>query len=371
MPEQVRIKTASDLFEVLTNGSILHQAAVLRSVAEKPERAVDLGSYEGEDFIDLLIRLIPHRDGGVKKLMLMCLSFFQDPRTTRFMLDEFARSRDAASVLHLGRRLVVDQEVDFFRRYLRIDDRPAQSLVAARLLRGEAELSPAERMRVAIFLDEQFEPPELSTEHLDLWLKELSGAHRWKVRQLAEQQSERILTFWSCWDRLAAEEKDWLVALTVQRDSAQAAERLAQVLTRLPVSRFIVAQAISLELQLPASLLESDDEEVRALVIEAGLADSQLERFLAPSASSLEAVAATRRCTGERLVELLADKRWEVRACASQTLSGRCDYSLEKLREKASSEFAGERVAAVEVLLARGDDEWLSEHLAGKEVAYP
>ena len=364
MSDQVRIRSASDLFGVLTTGSYLHQAAVLQSVAEKPERALQLGRHDGEDFIDLLIRLIPHRDGGVKKLMVMCVSFYQDPRTTVFLLEEFARSRDAATVLHLGRRLCMEKEADFFRQYLWLDDYPAQSLVAARLLRESAELSPAERLRIAIFLNEEFEPPALCARHLGLWQVELCGPHRRKVRQLAEAQGRAVLLFWDHWERLAEEEKEWLAELTIRLEPEQARERLASLLTGPSISHGVVAQAVGLNLELPLKLLESDDERVRAAVIAQGSLDQELDRFLSPQATVTESIAAARRCSTEKLVELLGHERWQVRAAATQALVGSEDCPIESVRERAMSSHQGEKLAAVEILLSKDDDIWLMENLA-------
>lgn len=362
MPEQVRIRTAADLFEVLTEGSFLQQAAVLKSISEDPARAMALGRHEGEDFIDLLARLIPDSEGGIKKLQLLCLSLYDDPRTTRFMLEEFERGRDAASILHLGRRLSADREPEFFRRFLWVDHKPAQSLVAARLLSEREDLEPAERLRIALFLDREFDPPPIDPEHLDLWLSELSGPHRRRVRSLAERRGEEALHLWSRPHSMAEEEREWLLALTAMLDPALARHHLCRILDEPSVTLPFVRKAQELGVELPARLLESGDERVRAAAVDAGLAGGRLEEFL--SASVPEAVAATRRCSEERLLELLSDPRWQVRAAASETLAGQAEHPLQELRRRARSEMPGERVAAIEVLLKAGDDDWLAEHVA-------
>lgn len=361
MPEPVRIRTAADLFSVLTTGSFMEQAAVLKSVSQKPERALLLGKHGREDFIDLLARLIPESEGGIRKLQLFCLSLYDDPRITSFMLNEFERSRDAASILHLGRRLAMDQAPEFFRGFLWRDDKPAQSLAAARILSGSEKLAPAERLRIAIFLDRDFDPPSLCPENLDLWLAELSGPHRRRVRRLAERLGEEALALWSRFDSLAEPEREWLVALTARLQPCLARDHLARILRQGAVSLPMVRQALTLGLELPARLLESEDERVRALAIEEGLAGERVEAFL--SASLPEAVAATRRCSTERLLELLADPRWQVRATATETLAGKAEIPLQELRRRAKSELLGERVAAIELLLKAGDDPWLAEQL--------
>ncbi len=343
----------------------MQQAAILRSVSEQPERAIALGKHQGEDFIDLLVRLIAESDGGIKKLQLYCLSLYDDPRTTRFMLDEFERARDAASILHLGRRLSADREPEFFRKFLWLENKPAQSLVAARLLSESPELEPAERLRIAIFLDREFDPPPICPENLDLWLAELSGPHRRRVKTLAENRGDEVLLLWSRYDSLAGEEKEWLVVLTARLDPSLARGHLSRILREPSVALPMVRRAQKLGIELPTRLLESESELVRAAALEQGLAGERVEEYL--SASLPEAVAATRRCSTERLLELLADHRWQVRATAAETLASKTEYPLQELRRRTRSELQGERVAAVEVLLKAGDDDWLAEHLAGFE----
>lgn len=362
MPEPVRIRTAADLFRVLTEGSFLQQAAVLKSISDDPSRALALGKHEGEDFLDLLVRLIPESDGGIKKLQLFCLSLYDDPRTTTFMLDEFERARDAASILHLGRRLSLDREPQFFRRFLWRDDKPAQSLVAARLLSGSEDLQPAERLRIAIVLDREFEPPPLGPDTLDLWLGELSGRHRLRVRLLAEGRGGEVLHFWNRYDSLPEEEREWLLALTARLDPALARRHLGRFLEDAAVSWPTVRQARDLGLDLPPRLLANRDERVRAAAVEAGLADDRVEEFL--SASVPEAVAAAGRCPTTRLLDLLADPRWQVRAKAAETLGARPQPPLQELRCRTRSELEGERIAALEALLQAGDEAWLAEHVA-------
>lgn len=361
MPEPVRIRTAADLFTVLTTGSFVEQAAVLKSVSQKPERALLLGKHQGEDFIDLLVRLIPESEGGIRSLQLFCLSLYDDPRVTPFMLGAFEKSRDAASVLHLARRLALDQAPEFFREFLWRDDKPAQSLAAARILSGSQELGPAERLRIAVFLDRDFDPPSLCPENLDLWLAELSGPHRRRVRRLAERLGEEALVLWSRFESLGPDEREWLVALTAELQPSLARDHLSRILRQESVSLPMVRLALELGLELPARLLDNEDERVRALAIEQGLGGERLEAFL--SASVPEAVAATRRCSTERLLELLADPRWQVRAAATGTLAGQAEIPLQEVRRRAKSELQGERVAAIELLLKAGDDTWLAEQL--------
>ena len=93
----VRIRNAADLFEVLTTGTPMAQMAVIQSIISHPEKPISLGPREGEDFLDLLLRLVPRSSGGVKQALTVCLMCYQDERTTRFLVEEFARTSSPQS----------------------------------------------------------------------------------------------------------------------------------------------------------------------------------------------------------------------------------------------------------------------------------
>jgi hypothetical protein len=360
--EKVRIRSAADLFEVLTDGSLEAQIGVLQSVVQDPTRPLSLGKHEGEDFIDLLIRLFPQRGSGLSQLYLMCLSCYQDPRTTAFMVEEFSRSRDAAAVLHLGRRLSIERGADFFRDFL-WQDKSAQALAAARLLLECEDLVEKERLRMALVLDVDFEPPAIRPVTLDLWVAELNGPHRARVKALAEQRGEEVLYFWERWSELSGDEREWLVNLTARLNPELARLRLRPLMEESTTSFPIVRQAMKLGMDLPSSAINSEHELVRALAVTEGLAGDRVLDYLAENNSIPEAVAATRHCTREKLLELLADARWQVRAAATEVLAGRDDCPVEEIRVKVGSEHLGERIAALDVLRRIGDDEWLEVYL--------
>lgn len=361
-PQPVRIRCAADLFAVLSSGSLEAQLAVLKSVVADPRKPLSLGRHQGEDFIDLLLRRIPESTGTLKQLQILCAMSYQDPRTTEFMVEEFARSRDAATVLQLGKRLDLERGFDFFRPYL-WHDRPAQRLAAARLCSHHPELSPAERLRVAILLDEEFDPPALSVDTLEVWLGELAGRHRLRARALAEATGSALLVLWQRWSELRQEEQLWLARATAQRDPSLLEEKLRELLCDPGVPYGFVELALGHGIELPAGLLASEQPLVRAAAISGGHADDSLDAYLLQETTLPEILAAARRCPTEKLLPLLADQRWQVRALATDLLACAETVPLEGLRRATASEFLGERVAAVETLRRLGHDDWLAGNL--------
>lgn len=360
--EPVRIRNAADLFSVLSTGPVEARVAVLQSIINDPEKPVGLGPHNGEDFIDLLLRLIDLTSGGLKRLMLLCLTTYQDPRTSEFMLREFRRSKDAKSVLYLARRLAVETDGEFFRSYLWFE-RPEQALAAARYCSELEGLKTEEKLRVAILLDREFEPPPISQQTIDIWLNELQGGYRLATRRLAESRGDEVLQLWERYADLAQAEQHWLLGLTAERSPSTLQARLPDLLKDQNVPFPVVEQALLHEVRLPLTLLQSDDPMVRAAAVSVGLADQELETYLSPQAPVAEAVAAASRCDLPRLLSLLEDRRWQVRAAVTDLLADHPEPPLEELRRRVSSDFMGERVAAVEILRRLADLEWLEQNV--------
>lgn len=358
--DAVRIRCAADLFSVLSDGPMESQLAVLQSIVADPRRPLALGPHLGEDFVDLLIRLVPDSTGAVKQAQILCLMSYQDPRTAEFMEAEFARSRDAATVLRLGRRLDLERGTDFFRPFL-WEDKPAQALAAARLCSQNQELSLREQLRVAILLDSDFQPPAIAEDTMEVWLGELKGKHRLRARSLAERSGTGMLGLWSRWSELAAEEQLWLATATAGLDPELLRQKLASLLEEPTISYAMVKLADLHKVQLPRELLQNEDPEVRAAAIRSGHGDEDLQQYLGPRAALPEVLAAAPRCTTEGLLVLLADERWQVRAVATDLLARVEEPPFDALRAKLCSDSLGERVAAIEVLRRLGKEEWLEE----------
>jgi hypothetical protein len=358
----VRIRNAEDLFEVLSTGSLGARMAVLKDIQKDPKRALALGSHKGEDFVDFLLRMIPESSGVLKKLQTLCLMSYDDSRTAAFLAEEFARCKDAATVLHLGQRLTLNEGPDFFRPYL-WSPKAAQGLAAARVCSELPALETDERLRVAILLDREFAPPPIDKDTLSVWMTELRGRDRTKARQLAEKRGKESLLLWTRWDGFPDEEKVWLVDLTERLDPILAKQSVTTLMRTKIQSSTLVRAALRMEVELPASLLSSEDDEVRALAVAAGMGDDFLEDYLSPESPLPVTLAAVGRCQVDRLVSLLSDQRWQVRSKTVETLSYVKDRPLEKIRELTRHEVLGTRTAACELLLAWGDDEWLRANL--------
>ncbi len=361
--EPVRIRCAADLFSVLTTGSLGARLAVLKSVAEDPLRALSLGPHKDEDFIDLLVRLIPQSTGGLRQVQILCLMSYQDPRSTQFLIAEFARSRDPATILRLAERLTLERGFEFFRTFL-WEGKPTQALAVARLCRQNPDLEAADTLRVAILLDRDYEPPELTEENMPLWMNELKGPHRMKAMQLAESRGAEVLHLWAHWSEFDERVQRWLLGQTALLDLALFKAKVTRMLGKPEVAHFVVDQAVNRGVELPAGLLRNECPRVRAHCISAGHADDRLESFLASERSLEEALAATNRTSPQKLLGLLSDSRWQVRALATQLLSTQdSPPPLAELRLKVHSESIGERVAATKLLQQFGDEAWLQENL--------
>ncbi len=328
---------------------------MLRDIIAQPTRVLALGRHGEEDFVDLLLRLIPTSHGPLRKALTICLLCYEDQRTADFMADAFPTTRDAETVLHLGQRLA-HKGVDFFRPFL-WQQQAAQALAAARVCREATGLEPRDELRVAILLEGENPLPPLG----EVWLEELSGPHRVKARQLAESLGEQVLWFWSA--PLTEAETEWLLELTRRLDPDRARQEAERLLGDERVTLAVVESALQLGVSLPKSLLEHADPEIRGVAISVGLADAGLERYLTPDSSVPEVLAALRRAGSDVQVDLLSDARWEVRAASVNALTHCSPRPLERVQSLVGSSSLGERVASVELLRRWGEDEWLAERL--------
>ena len=102
---------------------------------------------------------------------------------------------------------------------------------------------------------------------------------------------------------------------------------------------------------------------MRGLAVSQGLADPWLEDLLENDQPLPVVLAAVGRCSDNRLPALLQDDRWQVRAEVLALLSQREAKFVEEIRTLSRSELLSTRTAAVKLLLAWGDDEWLRENL--------
>jgi hypothetical protein len=326
-------------------------------VVEQPERPISLGPHEGEDFVDLLLRLTPLSTGAFRQLHVLCLMCYADERTSRFFVDEFSQSQDASIVIMLGKRLAVEKGPEFFKPFL-WSDSAARALAAARICTTEDSLSVEERLRMAILL-EDYAPPPIEPDSLDPWMSALLSRHRLKVRRLASGREREALELWSRWEQLPASEQEWLLDLTDRLDRSLLAGQVRARLSQDPVRPYLIRYALACHIDLPASLLDHGDPTIRAAAISAGLADQELERFLGDDSTLQESVAAVARCETDRLLPLLGDGRWQVRARATDVLVAKGPSSIPALRDLAASEVKATRVAAVAALQRLGDEAWL------------
>lgn len=223
------------------------------------------------------------------------------------------------------------------------------------------ELSSRDRLRVALLSDQPYQPPAISPETVDVWTDELTGRYRHRARDLAQQRGSECFAVWARWDKLGQEEQDWLLELSAQLNPAETRRHITTLLKTDESSSTLIRAADRLEMPLPRTLLSHHDPEIRALAIARGLADKELEELLVLDSPLPVVLAAVIRCETDRMVGLLGDERWQVRSEALKVLSCSAPGPLEEVRALTQSSTLGTRAAAVELLLAWGDDEWLEK----------
>lgn len=361
----VHIRSVADLFNALESRDSKTRLAVLQSILQEPSRALKLGQHHGEDLIDLLIRTIESSTGYERQLRVHCLMSFRSPRTRDFLLVEFGRSRDAATVLRLGQRLQLDAVEEAMLPYL-WDERPPQRLAAARVLTAHPELSPAQRLRIALVVDQQFDPPPMNDSLRGIWLQELKGPLQISVIRLLETQGEAALQLWNSRDELPNRARSWLLDWSLLHHPAQIKPLLPELLAdpNWEIPALHGAARVGCPLSKVERFLSHPDPEVVASAIVLGSADGQLREFLTEPTPTPVRLAAVRRCRDTAsLVSLLGDKHWAIRAEATNRLVALGADCLAQVRPLTQSSTPGERVAAAEVLRRLDDIDWLEKNL--------
>jgi HEAT repeat protein len=268
---------------------------------------------------------------------------------------------------------------DRLRPLLLQNDSVARARAVASILVGVAPTCAEEQLRKTLLTDGDGNPPPVDDENNTLaWLAELDGPFREEARAAIERQGERAFGhLLRRWDRLSDDNREWLAAWglkafagcatsVVGHALASNADRVACVALEFlaahardsgadasALDRFAkhanpdlrrAAIAAGATVDLRRCLAEDDDAEVRRVCVQR-LADAEGVRALPD------------------LVALLRGSDWAARAAATRALIGLGDHVVEHVKPLVDDPVHGARVAAVQVLVALGQECWLGSHL--------
>ena len=383
------ITSAAQLHAALTAPDPDTRLGTLEAVVADPKAALGFGLYADRDIIDVLLEQARSTPVAAEWLTLVnAVAVFVDPRVAGFFTDVLAEHPDPA-VLFLASEYLAATRARVPRatleRLLLQDNSPARARAAAPLLFGMGMRTPAERLRVALLVDDGPPPPPFAHAS-DAYLAELRGPFVQDARAALMAQGDAaassLLTFWAALDDATLA---WLIDWAVQTLPAGAAEEVVgrvsdsgnDQLLRIALIRLAERQDVSIDppAEARAHWLRHPDPEVRRAAILKSAA-----RFAWPSLLEITSAdvdprvraAATWRLSADfnsralpRLLDALGDEHWQVRAAAVDGLIGLGSDVSSAVRPLVDDARLPVRVAAVDVLLRLGEDAWLAEHLLG------
>lgn len=383
------ITSAAQLHAALTSPDAQTRLGTLEAVVADPKTARAFGLHADRDVIDVLLTQARATDVAAEWLTLVnALSVFADPRVAIFFVEVLAQHADpavlflASDYLAATRARVPRATLDHL---LLQNDSPARARAAAPLLMGMGVRTPAERLRVALLVDDGPVPPAFA-DASDAYLAELRGPFAQDARAALMTQGDLaasgLLVRWSALDEATLA---WLVEWVVQTLPARAIEEVVKrvldsgndELLRIALMRLAERNDVSIDppAEALAHCLRHPDPQVRRAAILKSAAPFAWSSLIDIASTDVDAsvrAAATWRVSADfsasalpRLLDALADEHWQVRAAAVDGLVNLGSDVASAVRPLVRDARLPVRVAAVDVLLRLGEDAWLAEHLLG------
>ena len=222
------ITSAAQLHAALTAPEAETRLGTLEAVVADPKAALAFGLYADRDIIAVLLDQARSTPVAAEWLTLVnALAIFPDPRVAGFFVEVLVERRDpailflASEYLAATRSRVPRATLD---QLLLQNDCPARARAAAPLLAGIGARTPAQRLRVALLVDDG-PPPRPFADASEAFLAELCGPFAQEARAVLIAQggaaASGLLTRWVALDDATLA---WLIEWAVQTLSGGAVE---------------------------------------------------------------------------------------------------------------------------------------------------
>jgi hypothetical protein len=380
------IRTARELFESLRAADLPTRLSSLKAVQAQPQAAVNFGTWQELDLIDVLLEQASKLEGTLEWLdWIGALAHFRDERVLQFFM-RVLEQEDEPHVLFCAARYLADAPLAAFsqtlpRLFLR-NDNPVRARALAGLLRGQVGRDPAVSLRVALLAEHSPWPaPELQSSTAGVWLAELAGPFRIEARNALRLQGQSSwLALARSWDNLRAQEQVWILHWGLdafpEMVGALVPQSLASEWDDVRLEGLRVLGALG-ETQTAASLrdlagkfLNDPDAAVRAAAAHASPPGVDWRAFLEQEAEwqvRAAAVGQLAKQDGEdalpTLIQILRSNDWRLRAAAADAIAGMGPSGGERMKPLVHDTDENVRIAAVRVLLNLAEDEWLKHEL--------
>jgi hypothetical protein len=314
-----------------------------------------------------------------ERVAMAALAAFRDPRVVQFFMARLAESTRVETLLLAVARLrhePVEALQDTLVALLMTNDLEARPRAVAELLRQATGLSAAARLRLALITGKvpAPAPDEETTGH---WLAELERPFRIAARRAAQAHGRSAFEALKAhWGFLSADNREWLLQWGAEEYpqqvgalQARALESGSEQLALAALRSIAGAEGRGLEARAGIDgFLTHANPELQLAAAHAGARHADWRAFIhAEREPAVRRAGLARLAAAEGaravpdLVAALADPDWEMRAAATEALSGLDDSVPEAVEPLVQHPEAAVRTAAAQVLIARGKDEWLEE----------
>jgi len=367
---KLRIATARDLFEALASQQLGVRLSVLAAICQAPDKAVSYGPHQGRDLVEeLAAQLGQARDVNLRRALAATLAVLQDPRALKALAEALLSSHDMQEIMVCAQRLAADPASGYTGMLiscLRSHDKPLQARAAATVLAQDQGLSPADRVRVALLCDVDFETPLFAADNADTWLAELGGSLGQRARALLKTQGRET---WDglagSWQGLALAGRAWLLDWGCRDYPDQAGALCLRALKEGPDDLRLAALQAAGSLPAPPDdlreaigpYLSAADGEIRLAAARAMDRIGDVRPLLGKERDPRVQVALVPHLARQpeeeaapALAALLESADWRVRGATAQALRGLGEagrQAVESLREHPRLEV---RAAAAQVL---------------------
>jgi hypothetical protein len=381
---ELRIKSAADLERALSAEDLATRLAVLKAVGDNPQAALRYGKHNGRDLIDVLIEQVNTMSGSsLRQVVFSVLALMPGERVKQELIKEFCLGADPACLEAAGTRLAgeaADEKRRIFGPFLMQDDNQAKAREAAKAMADVPDLSPDERLRVALLgADGEFEPPALDAANWKPWAEALNGGpHAEYARSLAQRQGRPAFAeLKRHWPELSSDGKAWLLEWGANEFALEAVELMSLALAEGPEEAVLKAlqcvprykEAAGLFAEAATQWVAHPDQRLRRAAVAAGARADLGGLAQDASDEALQLIAINRLGADGGAVQagilagLLDHGSWRVRAAAASALSMMGEAGAGAARRVLQSGTQEARAAAAQALLAMEQDEWLRDQI--------
>lgn len=381
-PEQLRICTMQDIFEALRSSEPKVRFSILQAIILNPEKAAAYGTVDGADLVDELCehaRNLP--ESPLRTLVLGSLVAYKDDRVLEIFLQEIFS--DNAESLTLAVRYLSGEAEETVKPaisgLLFQNNANNRCRAVADVMHAYKQLTNRERIRVAILSTYESTPPILDSTTEDAWLTELQGPYTEHVRRIVETLGEAaFLHLRQKWDRLGDEDRSWLLEWGADKFPVYIIELILQALDS--GSELLVLAALEAIITLKeygkifathtGRYLQSKNPAVRLAAVRAGAPVGDWDTALETEDNTAVKIEMVMRLGEEKgavaapaLIRIIEGGDHRLRAAATSALQRVCRDVAELMKPLMAHPHQAVQVAAVQVLIAAGEELWLEEHL--------